>query len=426
MPEIKPFRGTSYNPEKAGRYEALVAPPYDVISKELQEELYKKNDYNVVRLILGKSFETDDENENKHTRAREHLQKWMENGILATERNEGIYVYAQDYQHDGVQLERVGFICLVKIDDEPEQNIMPHEHTLSKPKEDRLDLIKETKFNLSPIFSVFDDSSSKIVEKLRSLTKDKDPFIDISLKKERDRLWHLTDQALIEDIARRIRDKKVFIADGHHRYEVAKTYRDLAREDNNYKNEADYVMMYLTDLSRPENLTVMATHRVIRTNAQWKDLALKSRLNEFFEIIGCAGLDELMKKLEDSPEGEHAFGSYAEGNFLFLKPKDNSRLKEVVSNEKTGACKDLDVSILHSAVIEKIIEHGSMRGDITYLREPSKAVDLVDDQTHKVAFFLKPTPVEQMRSVAEAGEMMPQKSTYFHPKLYTGLVFNQF
>ncbi len=426
MPEIKPFRATSYDPEKAGRYEDLVAPPYDVISKEVQEDLYKKSDYNVIRLILGKKFPTDNEKENRYTRARECLENWMEKGILKKDQDEGIYVYAQDYEHEGVQLERVGFICLVKIDDSPEQNIMPHERTLSKPKEDRLDLIKQTRANLSPIFSVFDDSSTLVLEKIKSIIKDKEPSVDISLKKERDRLWHLTDQALVNDVARKIRDKKVFIADGHHRYEVAKTYRDLMRNDNNYKNEAEYVMMYLTDLSKPENLTVMATHRVIRTDAEWKDLMRKSHLNEFFDMTECTGLEELMKELESSPKGEHAFGSYAEGRYIFLKPKDNSRLKELVPNDKTGACKDLDVSVLHSSVIEKMIEHGNVTGDITYLREPSKAVDFVDGKTHRVAFFLKPTPVEQMRSVAEAGEMMPQKSTYFHPKLYTGLVFNKF
>lgn len=423
---IRPFNGTRYDTQKAGAYETLVAPPYDVISEAMRDELYQKNEHNIIRLILGKEGTEDSEADNKYTRAKDHLAKWIKDGVLVTEPSRGLYVHEQRYEHNGRDLKRVGFIALVKIDDGQEQNVMPHESTLSKPKADRLSLIGKVEANLSPIFSVFDDSDTGIIERLKSQIELRCPRIDFSLNGERALLWDVTDSEVIEEVARRIKGKKLFIADGHHRYEVAKAYRDELRKRPDYDGRADYVMMYLTDLSEANDLTVMATHRVVRSGIPAGTVSFEEYLADLFDFIVCPGLEDLMDRVENTDDSVHAFGCFFDGRYIYLKPKENSKMRELLSEEKDEPGKILDVSFLHSAILEKFFPAGENENNITYVREASEAVDLVKSGSHGIAFLLKATPVQQMKSVAEAGEMMPQKSTYFYPKLFTGLVIHKF
>ncbi|MBD3426375.1 MAG: DUF1015 family protein [Candidatus Omnitrophica bacterium] len=427
MAEIRPFRGLLYSQKKIeGDYSGVVAPPYDVISPGERDQLYEKSPYNIIRLILGKASGEDDARDNKYTRAKEYLEQWQQEGILAADDTDSFYVYLQEYEYRGIRCSRLGFIGLMKIGETGSDELLPHENTLAKPKEDRMNLIKQVESNLSPIFSLYNDSEGKIKNVLESATRESEPIIDITVSGVRHALWKLSGSEEIRKIVDWMVGKNLFIADGHHRYEVAKMYRDMRRQEDDYDGSADYVMMYFTDMADPENLTVMATHRAVKEMPVSDDEELSGKLKEYFTVTGFSTLSELMDSLERESRDGQAFGYYGGGEYLLMKSSDRKALLDLIEEEKTGDWKSLDVSILHSAVFEKILGVSAKEGNITYVKMPEEAGKLVDAGSHDAAFFLNPTRVEQLKSVAEHREMMPQKSTYFYPKLLTGLVINKF
>jgi uncharacterized protein (DUF1015 family) len=251
----------------------------------------------------------------------------------------------------------------------------------------------------------------------------REPSMDIEIDGVRHKLWKLSDAESIEAIVSCMAGKRVFIADGHHRYEVSRTYRDMRRKEHAYDGCADHVLMYFADMSDPENLTVLATHRVIREMPTSNKEAVR-KLSEFFRVTKCASVSELMKMVENEPG--HVFGLFAEGEYLFLKPKDESVLLGLIEDDRTDDWKDLDVSVLHSAILKGILSVSHAEGNIIYVRDAQEGEALVRDGRAAAAFFLKPTRIDQLRAVAEHGEVMPQKSTYFYPKLLSGLVINKF
>ena len=424
MAEIRPFRGVLYEEAKlGGDLSDVVAPPYDVIPDGMREELYNKNKYNIIRLILGKDAPGDNADDNKYIRARKTVEEWLESGVFARDNKESFYVYRQEFTAAGKKRSRIGFLGLMKIDDPGDNIVVPHERTHSKPKEDRLNLIKEVEGNLSPIFTLYDDPKGVIKGVLDNVSSG-EPHVDIDLDGVRHRLWRLSDAHNIETIVRCMAGKRVFIADGHHRYEVSRTYRDMRRKDPDYDGSADHVLMYFADMSDPENLTVLATHRVIKEMPLSIEEA-EIKLSEFFSVTKCASLGELMSMVENRPG--HVFGLFAGSEkYLFLKPKDEGVLLGLIEDDRTDDWKDLDVSVLHSAVLKSILSVSHAEGNITYVRDAEEGEALVRGGSHTAAFFLKPTRIDQLRAVAEHGEVMPQKSTYFYPKLLSGLVINRF
>jgi len=423
MAEIRPFKGFLYDKSKiGGDYSGVMAPPYDVIPESMRDELYEKNSYNVIRLILGKPFEDDNEENNKYTRAKRFLDEWQQEGILEKDRDEAFYVYLQEYMHKGEKYRRLGFIGLMNMDDP----ILRHEYTLAKPKEDRLNLIKQVKSNLSPIFTLFNDSEGNVTEVLEKAVAVSVPVIDVEIESVRHKFFRITDEASIKKIVDGLSDKKVFIADGHHRYEVAKTYRDMRRKEEGYDGSADHIMIYFTDLGKRDNLTVMPTHRAVKVMPFANDGELMAKMSGHFDVTEYSGLSELVERLEEEEMGGHAFGYFGGEKYLLLKSKDKKSLMELIPEEKSEEWKLLDVSVLHAAVFKNILSVKNEEGNITYVRDPESAVDLIEDGSHMAAFFLNSTRVEQLKTVAEKGEMMPQKSTYFYPKLLSGLVINKF
>ena len=425
MAEIRPFKGLLYNKTKVGGdYSAVMAPPYDVISQKERDELYNKNDHNIIRLILGKDLESDTPQDNKYTRAKNSLKDWIKEDILVRDDADAFYVYLQEYSVKGKKHRRIGFLGLIKI--EGDDIVLPHEHTLAKPKEDRMNLIKEVKSNLSPIFTLYDDEDGSISLELENTVSGGDPAIDITLGSETHKLWKLQDTGAIEKIVSGMSDKKVFIADGHHRYSVARSYRDFRRSEADYDGTADYILMYFSDMSDSDNLTIFPTHRVIKEMPVADESIIKEKLTGYFNITEHDNLSGLMKTLEEDTLEEHVFGFFGGNKFLLLKPKSAESLRALIKEEKTDEWKKLDVSVLHLAVLEGILSVPSKEGNITYVKDPAEGEELVKGKSHMAAFFLKPTRVEQMKAVAECGEMMPQKSTYFYPKLLTGLVISRF
>ncbi len=427
MAEIRPFKGLVYDSSRLARdISCVVAPPYDVISNDMRNELYNKNDHNVIRLILGKDFDGDNESINKYTRAKELLDKWQRDGILARDEADALYVYLQEYEYRGKRKRRVGFFALLKIDENPKETVLPHEFTLAKPKEDRLNLIKEVESNLSPIFTLFNDSNQIVSGILENAVNNKEPFVDITVEGVTHKLWRLTAAREIEKIVGELKEKKVFIADGHHRYEVAMMYRNLRRKEIGYDGSADYVLMYFVDMSSTDNLTVMPTHRVLKDCSVKDDKDFISKVSKYFDALQCNTLDELISKMEEAGRGEHFFGFFGGDKYILIKSKNEKSLLDLVREGRSEDWKKLDVSILHAAIFDNLLSLNSREGNITYVKDAGEAVELVRSGSHKAAFFINSTRVDELRSVAEKGEMMPQKSTYFYPKLLSGLVINKF
>ncbi len=430
MAEIKPFRGFTYNTDRIkGALDRVVAPPYDVIPDEMRDELYARSPYNIIRIILGRSLPGDDERNNKYTRAKDFLNKWQDEEILVKDERESFYVYLQEYDLEGKKLSRLGFIALMKIEEYEGSIILPHEHTLAKPKEDRTCLIEQVKGNMSPIFSLFDeDDDRQMMTMLRKITKTSPPFVDIYFDNERNALWRLSEADAIKKIQERMADKKIFIADGHHRYEVARKYREKLKSEKDYDGRADHIMMYFTDIAEPDNLTVMATHRVIKKMDASDDAKLIREFSKFFKVSPCDDLHSLKDKMEESfrrKEG-NTFGFFGGGKYLLLISRADRHLGELIEDKRSDEWKALDVAVLHSVVFSKVLSVNGAEGNITYVRDAEKAELMVKDGSHMAAFFMNPTRLDQLKAVAELGEMMPQKSTYFYPKLLTGLVMHKF
>lgn len=251
MADVKPFKGILYNRKKVD-VSRVVTPPYDVISDDMQARFYRNDPYNIIRLILGKEHKGDTKKNNKYTRAKSFFHKWLKSNILTRDPRPSIYVYLQEYLDSGEKKTRVGFISLMRIEDPKKSGVLPHEYTLRKPKEDRLKLIASVRANLCPIFSLFQDQDNIINKIIKPFIKSKEPLFEIDLNGVVHKLWRVDDIKIISKIRSGMRNKKIFIADGHHRYEVSLLYRNLTREKSNVKKSAqnaDYVMMYFTNMN---------------------------------------------------------------------------------------------------------------------------------------------------------------------------------
>lgn len=408
MAEIVPFKGILYNQEKIPDLSLVVTPPYDVISKTQQEKYYQNHPYNSIRLILGKDFHEDDEKNNKYTRAYNYFNTWLSSGILKQDEKEAVYPLIQQFSYRNKKITRIGFITLIRLK-ELGNGVFPHENTLSNPKQDRLNLILATKANFCQVFALYSDEEGRLDECLRVEGK---PIIDI--KDENNvthQLFRLTDKTKLQKIKDIMQAKPIFIADGHHRYESAL----------NAKNTLGYpfIMIYLTKME-DEGLTILPTHRLVRNVPNLSINGFK----EFFEITQVDTYDELLKKMEE--EVNHAFGVYKEGRFFLLVLKDDDIMDKLIGNAKSMAFKQLDVSILHTLVINHILKIEDVESSIRYSHDEKEAVSLVAEKKYTIALFLNPTKITQLKQMALQHELMPQKSTYFYPKLLSGLVMNKF
>ena len=426
MAEIKPFRGILYNRKKVN-IAKVVTPPYDVISAAMQDRFYKTDQFNIIRLALGKIGKKDTPNNNRYTRAGKTIDNWMRNKIFVKDKDPSIYVHAQEYLHKGKKKNRVGFIALMKIEDPKKSGVLPHEYTLAKPKEDRLNLISKTEANLSPIFTLFEDGKSKINKILKHFIKSKNPLFTIEAEGVMHKLWQMYDKHAIRKIQSEMRDKKIFIADGHHRYEVALTYKNTMLKRKKFKKSYGDIMMYFSSLSESGNLTILSTHRVINNIAQFNETKILNKLKKYFYITNVKSVERCMEHLEKTPKNRHAFGMYTGKNkFCILTLKGIYSVRKLIDSPKTYSLKKLDVTILHDLIIDKILGIKVSENSVKYIRNEKDAASVVEKGDYQVAFFLRPTKVTDMKAVAEKSEMMPQKSTYFYPKLLTGLVINKF
>ena len=423
MAEIRPFRAVKYNLGSVD-IKKVVAPPYDVISEKQQEELYKISEQNIVRLILGKENSDDNENINKYTRAAEFFAKWQNEDVLVKEDKEAVYIYMQDFEFDGKKYTRTGFLCLLKQEPLFGGTIYPHERTLSKPKADRLNLTRACKTNFSPIFGLYegDGNVNAVIKETVSKNADID-FYDEN--NERHRLWILKDEAKLEKIVSALKDKKIFIADGHHRYETAMNYAKEMKEKGAEEN-FNFVLTFLCDME-DKGLAIFPTHRVVKDSSINLDKFMKD-LEQYF-AIQKSGKGSIKSDLENEFNKKNiAFGIYNGSDYFVLVLKNKDGLENLIKGSKYY--RELDVAVLESLIFEKILnfskEDIAQQNYLKYIKDFGETIESVDSKNFNLAFIMNPTRIEQIKNVSLAGEVMPQKSTYFYPKLLTGLVINKF
>lgn len=429
MAEIKPFYGLRFT-EKAGAIEALTCPPYDIISEAQRLAYLQENPCNVIRLELPKG-------ENPYEEAGKTLKDWEEQGILRQDTQPAIYVYEEEFRSavtEGEVKKVKGLICRVKAEPFAKGVVLPHEETLSKAKEDRLNLMKATGCNFSQIYSLYMDEEHVTRERIDNLSKDT-PRYEFSDGLVTHRLWIINDPVAIQAICEDFADRKLYIADGHHRYETAVNFSRYCHETGRCPEggDADYVMMMLVDMEH-EGLVVFPTHRLVRNLEGFDAQAVLAGCKEHFEIEefeGDAQMEENIKSRLKAQydEGKKTFAFYAGGNRWYLLTLRDLSVMEKLLPEKSAASQGLDVTVLHQLVLEKLMgidrENMANQVNLTYTRSMEEALESVQKGESQCAFLLNPTRVTEIRDVAAAGEKMPQKSTYFYPKLITGLVMNQ-
>jgi uncharacterized protein (DUF1015 family) len=415
MAEIQPLRALHYDTSVVGPLESVVAPPYDVIDPEQRAELLSRSPFNVVAVDLPQG-EPD-----PYESARELFETWQLQGALVRDREQALWAHAQEYDGpDGNRLTRRGFFCRVRIESFGPGRVRPHERTHPGPKEDRLRLTRATRANISPIFSLYSDPSQRAWNALAPATE-KAPWGEV---KDGDgtvhRVWRVSDPEAIAAVQDATREAELLIADGHHRYETMQTYADEVGGDGEHR----YILMCLVAME-DRGLTVFPTHRVVRALDSARREALAQALQRDFEI-GEVPLEQIAPPAGDGPLQLGYIDAHSKRP-LRLTLKDQS-IADAALREHAQAYRELDTGVLEALVLKGAL--GLSDDDIAhfnglfYARDTSEALAMVSSGSYDAAFIMRPTPVAQVQAVAAAGENMPPKSTYFYPKLLTGLLFN--
>ena len=433
MAKVYPFSGLRYNTEKVSLFD-VVAPPYDIISPEIQDALYNKSEYNIVRADFGKEFPEDNDTVNKYTRSGELFEKWLKEDIIKAEDTPCFYIYEQVFSSNNSKYSLKGLYSLVQLCDFKENIVLPHEETLSKAKADRFELMKTTNANLSAIYSLYLDEDKSMQEFIEVLSQGNP---DLSFGTEDGvghNVWIVKDKEATDKITAFFSDKQVFIADGHHRYETALRYRDYMREQTGDMSEDapfNYVMMLLTSMSDP-GLLVFPTHRMIKDMPDFDEESIVSALTDNFSISKIRFTDGeydeiIMSKLRNCGD-EIQFAMYTGKDYYYLlRLKDVSIMDSYIS-DKPEVYRRLDVSCLHTLILDRHfginMENMAQQKNLLYSRDSKEAIGAVQEGKCHCSFLINATNISQIKDISLLGEKMPQKSTYFWPKPVTGVLFN--
>ncbi|MGI5879308.1 MAG: DUF1015 domain-containing protein [Syntrophomonadaceae bacterium] len=429
MANIVAFKGLRYNPEKIANLSSVVTPPYDIIDETAQTKYYAEHPANIIRLELGLTFPQDTPSNNRYTRAKNYIEKWLEEEILLPEQLPSLYLYEQEFLIQGMRTVRTGFVCGLKVEPYEQGTVLPHEETLSKPKADRLQLMRATKSNFSSIFGLYSDEKRTVELILKESIKGKLPDIDIvDEANETHRIWVINNPEVIQAVLSFMADKQIFIADGHHRYETALEYASEMREHG--LPDYDYVLTTLVNLF-DEGLLVLPTHRVVGNIKSFSSAKLLKELNKLFDIDTYPDknhLDEFINELKLRGTKQPVFGMYVDENLYLLQLKDPQTLEQYLPRERSDAWKNLDVAILDHMILDNIMGIGAQerknQDNLAYSRSEQWVIEQIDNKQYQVGFLINATGVDEIVAVAQAGDKMPQKSTYFYPKLITGLIIN--
>jgi uncharacterized protein (DUF1015 family) len=433
MADVQPFRGISHNSEAAGNLAELITPPYDVISEDAQARYYERNPYNIIRLELGLDAPDDTTLNNRYTRAASTFAEWRAHSILQQDATPRYYLYQQVFSHNGQRYTRTSLLARVRLEPWSTRVVLPHEHTMAKPKDDRLKLLRACVTNFSPIMSLYVDPQGRVRRLLSSYAAS--PIAKITDEaNEEHYLQPITDEQQIELLQNFFAERLLYIADGHHRYETALNYREETRimhQKLDFNEAANFVLMALIDVDDP-GLLVLPTHRLLFGLSQDALSVLTSQgLAKYFTLqeSGTTGNSqkELLERLAKVGETSPSFViSTAEQTWL-LSLNDTGKMF-MGESKHSDAWKELDVAVAHTLVLEALLglkpEDMTAGTHIHYTRDAQQALNAVQERKAQAALLLNATRVRQICDVAEAEDRMPQKSTYFYPKLITGLVMN--
>src|SRR3954467_13890966 len=418
MADVQPLRTLRYDLAAVGSLEAVAAPPYDVIDPPLRAQLAAKSPFNVVEVDLPEANGGD-----PYLHAQTTMEAWLQEGIVRRERDPAMWAMTQDYTGpDGSSHTRHGFFCRVRVEDYGPGRIRPHERTQPGPKEDRLRLTRATRANLSPIFSLFPDPDGEAWSALEPLTTGDDPYATVTdADGTLNRLWRVADAGTIERVQSILADRELLIADGHHRYETARVYA----QEVGGEGEHSYVLMFLCSL-QDSGLTIFPTHRLLTDlSDENKRHALRSAIEQQFDV--SEGAEDELEPPAGGERVEFGYLDAFDGKPLRLTLRDQSSADEALAG-RSDAYRHLDTAVLEALILKGALgmsedDVANKRG-LAYSKDFSDAREAVESGRADAAFFMRATPVEQVRAVAEAGESMPPKSTFFYPKIPTGLVFN--
>ena len=441
MAIIAPFRGLTYNYQAGPDISNVVAPPYDVISQDEQDAYHSADPRNVIRLILGKKKAGDSDWDNRYTRAAEHFRRWESEGTLVRADQPSVYITSLTYDPgtgDGPRT-RWGLITLARIEDPESGVILPHEKTFSAHKDDRLKLMRACNAQFSQIFGLYEDTEDNAIRACRKYT-DVPPEIDFDFKDgTRHRMWILQRPLLFKELADIMASRRIFIADGHHRYETARNFREIMRARHGWRSPDrpyEYVMMYMSNMC-DEGLTILPSHRLIKSVPGFQIDLFLERAGQWFDIeeFPVSGDDiskqciELKHRLEQKGDFTTAIAFYwnkADRPFILtLKPGQGDR----IGNDLHPSLKKLDVLVLSKLILQKglgFISEDLDNNDLFHYESiMEKAVSQVKSGDYEMTFLMNPTKIGHVEEIASNSLVMPRKSTYFYPKVMTGLVFNR-
>jgi len=420
MAVVRPLRALRYNDELCADLAPLLAPPYDVIKDDEQQALYDKDVHNIIRLEYGLQSTNDTVEDNRYTRARATLAAWLADNTLVMEARPAFYPHVQQYDWEGQMVERRGFFAAVELQRFDEGDILPHEWTLKGPKEDRLRLMRTCHASFSPIFGLYDGRHTEIGELLER-TAAAAPLAVAAGCDYDDRLWRMDDPTMVAALSEALSKRQILIADGHHRYETMLALRDILREQfpaAPLTAAFNYVLMTLVDINDP-GLLVLPTHRLLLAThemlAAAPCIACESFRSEPIDVPHPDAVTILLAKHRD----EHAFIVYRAGGYTLL----------TAPKTELNGLPVLDVTALQERILTPLFSHdpggqATVERNVRYTIKPTEAVARVDSGEAGLAIFLNPTPVPDVLTLAARGIRLPQKSTYFYPKLPTGLVMH--
>ena len=433
MAEVLPFSGIRYNQSIIKEIGAVICPPHDVIPPQLQDEVYRRSDYNFVRIEFGREYPQDNQTDNRYSRAAATMQQWFSQNILQSEATPAFYIHEYHFTYKGKNYKRRGIIGRVRLEEWSKKVIFPHESTFNKSKTDRLSLLWACQANTSPILALFQDQDKSIDRIIGKKISQKPDIKTKTINGERHDVWVITEPELTKSISSAFEDSSLYIADGHHRYESALKYKQEREACSpSYGTEGyNFVMMTLVEFNDP-GLLIFPSHRLIRGASGTALRGLIAELPSFFKITAIPLFDaNIWQRVDNFLTGglEHvsiAIAGLNPGQLDILELKENTLASSLMPVFHSDIYKRLDVSIVDHIILEKLLNiKADSEASLVYTHDKQDAIARLSNNEFQLAVLLNPVKAEVIKAIADAGDRMPRKSTYFYPKEPAGLVFNK-
>ncbi|MGD1118769.1 MAG: DUF1015 domain-containing protein [Dehalococcoidales bacterium] len=437
MADIRPFHGIHYNPSQVKDLAKVICPPYDIIPPQLQQTLYERSENNFIRIEYGKELPQDKDNSNKYTRAAATLNLWLEQRVLIEDEKPALYLDEHQFSHQGKTLRRRAVNCIVRLEDWSKGIIRPHEGTLTKAKSDRLSMLWTLQANTSPIMALYEDKDGVIASFLNKEMKQKPAYSAANVDGESHRVWAVSGERVIGQVQDSLMNQPLYIADGHHRYESALAYQRERRggpvPPGAKEEPYDFVMMTLLDMMEP-GLVILPAHRLVRGLESSILEELPTRLNTFFDskeyVLNKKDIGEQVHRLMAVNDGKVRLilCGLNQGRFLTLTLRDPDMVRPMFPAFHSELYQTLDVSIVDHVILEELlgISHEKVGSFLDYVNDAPEAIKKVQDGEYQLGIIVNPVKPEVIKAIADSGDRMPRKSTYFYPKVPAGLVTYRF